>query len=422
MGPGSMGAEEGEFMERFEVCQATRLVFGRSTESEIGSLIKSCGGRRVLLVYGTRSASISGLSGRILMSLDRAGIDHAELGGVDSAARIARVREGIALCRELRLDFIVGLGGQAVADTAKAVAAGFHAADDQLWELFTGQTRIIRALPLGLIMTMNGQGGEIGDGCTLCGESAEGGLRLQAVAPCLRPAFAILNPELTTTLSLEQTASGMAGICARLLASYLSPEGGMRLDDALAEGLLRSVCEAAHVLCEDPHDYAARSDLMWAGTLCHSGFMHAGRRRDTTAELLSHCLASFYDVSLGRAMAVVLPAWLEFVQVRWQPRLAQLGANALGCMLNFRDPGVTAAQALQRLRGLFNAMGLPGSLQELGGEAADIPALLEHLLLYPVAGPACAGLDISRSLHVEAILYTAACYRRPQADEAPAGW
>ena len=409
-------------MERFEVCQVTRLVFGRSAEGEIGSLIKSCGGRRVLLVYGTRSASISGLSRRILMSLDRAGIDHAELGGVDAVARIALVREGIALCRERRLDFIVGLGGQAVADTAKAVAAGFHAADDQLWELFTGQTRIIRALPLGLIMTMNGQGGEIGDSCTLCGESGGCRLCLQAVAPCLQPAFAVLNPELTMTLSLEQTASAITGICTSLLAAYLGPEGGMRLDDALAEGLLRSVYDAAHVLCEDPHDYAARSDLMWAGTLCHSGFMHAGCRRDTTVELLSRCLSSFYDVSLGRVMAVILPAWLEFVQVRWQLRLAQLGANALGCMLNFRDPGATAAQALQRLRGLFNAMGLPASLLELGGEAADIPELLEHLQLYPVADPAHAGLDISRSLHVEAILYTAVCYRRPEAGEDTAGW
>ena len=123
-------------MNRFTYYTPTKVVFGSDTELETGKLVKECGGSRVLVHYGGGSAVRSGLLARILTSLDQEGIFHTELGGVVPNPRISKVREGIALGLEQKLDFILAVGGGSVIDSCKAIAYGLAEPEKDVWELY----------------------------------------------------------------------------------------------------------------------------------------------------------------------------------------------------------------------------------------------------------------------------------------------
>lgn len=77
-----------------------------------------------LFILEERAAIASGLIDRVCQSLKEEGIAYETLGGVVPNPRLSKVREGIALCREKKIDFILAVGGGSVIDSAKAIGYG----------------------------------------------------------------------------------------------------------------------------------------------------------------------------------------------------------------------------------------------------------------------------------------------------------
>ena len=137
-------------MLNFEFCSPTKFVFGRDTQKQVGALVKEFGGSRVLVVYGGGSVVRSGLLAQVLESLDAAGLYHMELGGVKPNPRSDLVYEGIRLCRENNLDFLLPIGGGSAIDTAKAIADG-ALYDGDFWDFYARKAVVTRALPHGCV-------------------------------------------------------------------------------------------------------------------------------------------------------------------------------------------------------------------------------------------------------------------------------
>ena len=93
-------------MNNFNYYAPTKVVFGKDTEKETGRLVKEQGASSVLVHFGGKSAIASGLIDRVCQSLKEEGIAYETLGGVVPNPRLSKVREGIALCREKKIDFI----------------------------------------------------------------------------------------------------------------------------------------------------------------------------------------------------------------------------------------------------------------------------------------------------------------------------
>ncbi len=91
-----------------------------------------------------------------------------------------------------------------------------------------------------------------------------------------RPKFAIMNPELTMTLPDYQTACGCTDILMHTMERYFTNGGNMEITDSMAEALLRTVIENAIILRDDPQNYDARAEVMWAGSLSHNGLTGCG--------------------------------------------------------------------------------------------------------------------------------------------------
>ena len=146
-------------MLNFDFSSPTYFAFGKDTENRVGELTKKFGGQKVLLHYGSGSAQKSGLLARVRKALEEEKIEFVELGGVQPNPRASLVYEGIDLCREEKVDFIIGVGGGSAIDSAKAIAIG-ACYDGDFWELYDKSLEVESVLPVATVLTLAATGSE----------------------------------------------------------------------------------------------------------------------------------------------------------------------------------------------------------------------------------------------------------------------
>ncbi len=360
-------------MNDFQFYSPTEFVFGRGAENDAGKYVRKHGGSKVLLHYGGGSAIRSGLLDRVKRSLEAAGLAYVELGGVKPNPRDTLVYEGIALCRREQVDFILAVGGGSVIDSSKAIAMGVPY-DGDFWDFYTGKSPEA-ALPVATVLTIAAAGSE-GSGDSVITKE-EGGLKRGAGSDLIRPRFSILNPELTCTLPPYQTASGATDIMAHVFERYFTNTAEVEITDRLCEAVLLTMIHETPRVIAEPDNYQARANIMWAGTVAHTNIVGVGREQDWNSHGIEHELSALYDCAHGAGLAVIMPAWMEFVCKHDVMRFAQAAVRVWGCQMNFADPEQTAREGIRRFRQFLHSIGMPVNFAELGAKKEDIPALVE---------------------------------------------
>lgn len=349
-------------MENFEFYSPTRIIFGRGTEEKVGELTKEYG-TKVLLHYGGGSIKKYGLYDKVVKSLQDAGVDFIELGGVQPNPRLGLVKEGIKICLENDIDFILAVGGGSVIDSAKAISLGVPYEGD-VWDFFMGKALPEKNLPVGVVLTIPAAGSESSNSVVITKE--EGLLKRSCNNDINRPVFAIMNPELTFTLPPYQTASGVVDMMAHIMERYFTHQTDVDLTDGLCESMLKTIMKNALIVMEEPDNYDARAELMWAGTLAHNGLVGTGRIGDWASHAIEHELSAMYDVAHGAGLAVVFPAWMKYVYKHNVNRFAQFAVNVFNVDYDFANPERTALEGIRRLMDFFRRIGMPTNLEELG--------------------------------------------------------
>ena len=366
-------------MENFTYYSPTLYEFGRGVEEKVGMLTFLTGATKVMIVYGRKYARNSGLIDRIASSLTTIGIDHIELGGVEPNPVASLVYQGIEKGRKAHIDGLLAVGGGSVIDTAKAIAAGIPYKGD-FWDFYEGKAQISEALPVGVILTIPGAGSAGSGNSVITHMSEDGGpvklsLRTDSI---LRPRFAIINPEMTYTLSAYQTAVGIVDMMSHILERYFTTTSNVEVSDRLAEGLLMALMTEAPRVLADPSDYQARANVEWAGTLAHNGLVGCGRREDWTSHGLEHELSAVYGVTHGAGLAVVFPAWLRFMADHNPGKVAQFARRVFS--VEAHDDRAAALEGILALQTFFSdTLNLPVSFAALGIENPDIDLLSDRL-------------------------------------------
>ena len=348
----------------FEYYSPTRVVFGRGTEQKVGSLIREYGGTRVLVVYGGKSAVRSGLLDRVNTALDEAGLYHTALGGVVPNPHLDKVREGIALGQAEQINFLLGVGGGSVIDTAKAIAYGLAEPDKDVWDLYEHIRAAEKCLPVASVLTIAAAGSETSKSSVIT--NTENGEKRGYDNNLARPKFAIMDPELTTTLPDYQTEAGCTDIMMHTMERYFTSGGNMEITDALAEGLLRTVMKNARILHTDPQDYDARAEVMWAGSLAHNDLTGCGNNGgDFMSHRMEHELGGMFDVTHGAGLAAIWSHWARYVYRDCLPRFVQFARNVMGVADAATDEE-TALRGIAAMEDFYNEIGMPTNLRELG--------------------------------------------------------
>ena len=347
----------------------TKYVFGRGVENKVAGELKSFGMNKPLIVYGQGSVIRSGLLDRVKKCLEEAGIEYAELGGVQPNPVDTLVYEGIEKARKEGIDSLLAVGGGSAIDTAKAIAAAM-CYDGDFWDLYCG-TRVKAALPVGVVLTIPAAGSE-GSGNTVI--TKVDGLHKKGMgSDCLRPRFSLLNPELTYTLPPYQTAAGITDMLAHLLERYFSNTEGVELTDRLGEGVMKAIIEVAPKVMAHPDDYDARANIMWSGTMAHNGLTGCGRIDDWATHGLEHELSAVYGVTHGAGLAVMFPAWMTYAADINPHKLAQFARRVFG--VQEADDTKAAFAGIAELKTFLKSIGMPTDMKELGVSEPDIKLL-----------------------------------------------
>lgn len=349
-------------MNNFIFQSPTRIIFGKDSENQVGDEVKKFT-KKVLLHYGGGSIKKTGLYNRVTASLKENNIEYIELSGVQPNPRVSLVREGIELCRKNDIDFILAVGGGSVIDSSKAIAVGVPYKGD-VWDFYIGKSKINDSLPLGVVLTLPAAGSEASPSSVLTNEN--GWLKKGTGSDLIRPKFAIMNPELTFTLPAYQTACGVADMMAHIMERYFTHTTDVDLTDRLCEATFRTIIDNAPKLIIDPEDYAARAEIMWAGTIAHNGLLGTGREEDWASHSIEHELSAIYDVAHGAGLAVVFPAWMKYVYKHNVSRFVQFAVRVWNLENDFHHPEKTALKGIEKTKEFFSSIGLPVTLEELG--------------------------------------------------------
>ena len=363
-------------MDNFTFYSPTLYEFGRGAEEKTGMLTFLMGVNKVMIVFGKKYVKANGLLDRLENSLATIGIEFIEFGGIEANPTDDKVYEAIRIAREKHIDGLLAVGGGSVIDTAKAVAAGVPY-DGDFWDFFSGRSVVKNALPVGVILTIPGAGSEGSGNAVITRRETLQKISLRTDS-ILKPRFAVVNPEMTFTLSAYQTACGIVDMMSHIMERYFSPTSRVEVSDRLAEGLLLALINEAPKALAAPTDYQARANIEWAATLAHNGLIGCGRREDWVSHFMEHEISAVYGVTHGAGLAVVIPAWMAFMAHHKPSKVAQLGRRVFG--VDAPDDRSAAIEAVASLRAFFSAvLRMPLTFKALGIAEPDIDMLVRKL-------------------------------------------
>ncbi len=345
-------------MINFEFYNPARIIFGKDTESQTGKQVSRYG-KRVLLHYGGGSIKANGVYDKVVKSLKEEGLFFVELSGVVPNPRLSLVKEGIKLCKENNIDFILAVGGGSVIDSAKGIAVGVNYNGD-VWDLYMDNSKLNQltdVLPVGVVLTIPAAGSESSTASVITNE--EGWLKRSIGTELIIPKFAILNPETSYTLPAYQTACGASDILAHLMERYFTQVPNVDFTDRLIEANIRTILNNAPLALKNPHDYNTRAEIMWAGAVAHNNLLNTGRIGDWGSHDIEHEISGAYDIAHGAGLSIIFPAWMKYVYKQNKDKFVQFAMRVFDVDYSFDDKDRIIFEMIERLEGWYLRMGLP---------------------------------------------------------------
>lgn len=361
-------------MNNFIYETPTKVYFGKNEELKVGKIIAEYAPKKVLIHYGGKSAKESGLLDRVKECLSKENIDFVELGGVVANPELSLVRKGIELCRKEGVDFVLAVGGGSVMDSAKDIANGTANPEIDVWDFSLGKAVPKKTLRKGAILTLSAAGSEMSNSCVIT--NSETSEKRGYGCSCNRMDFAIENPELTFSVSAYQTACGTVDIAMHTIERYFCPGDDTYLTDALAEAVIKSVMKAGKDCIDNPENYEARANMMWASSLAHNGLTQCGRECQLVVHQFEHEVSGIYpQVAHGAGLAALWCSWARYVYKANISRWLQYASKVWNVDIDFEHPEKTIEKAINLQEEFYASIGMPVNLRSLGVKEEDLERL-----------------------------------------------
>ena len=356
-------------MQAFSFKNPTKIIFGAGQIKLLGPELVADGIKHCLLIAGGGSIKANGVYEQVTDSLQKAGIVFSESWGVQANPRLDKVRELIALARELQVDAILAVGGGSVIDSAKAVAAGFYLND--IWNAFRGSEQVKQALPIYTVLTLSATGSEMNGNAVITNNDTTQKWGISSAL--IYPRLSIIDPSVQFTLSFRQTASGAIDAIAHILEFYFANDTA-KSTLAINAALLKTIVEMTDRLKLNAGDYEARANLAWAATLALNGTSGIGLNGgDWACHAIEHSFSALHqEIAHGEGLGVIFPAWIGYVSDRAPARFAAWAKEV------WAEDSVSLA--LHKFRGKLEEWEMPGSLRDLGIKDPELPTLVEIIL------------------------------------------
>ncbi|MCF8019197.1 MAG: iron-containing alcohol dehydrogenase [Vallitaleaceae bacterium] len=385
-------------MKNFNMHIPTKVYFGEGAIKDLSIEIKKYG-NRVLMVYGHGSIKRNGVYDDVMAAFELGDITYVELSGVDVNPRLETVNEGVRICLSEKIDFILAVGGGSVVDCSKTIAAAVYYAGDP-WDLVSYKTKIQKAMPLGVVLTLSATGSELNGNAVISNTQTKE--KRGFSSEWMWPKFSILDPTYTYTVSPHQTACGIVDTLTHLYEFYFSAKEDAELSDAMSEAVMATVIKYGKIAIAEPNNYEARSNLMWASAVALSGMTNRGKTFEGFNHAVEHGLSAIYDITHADGLAILAPYWMEYVlDEKNVTRFARFARKVWG-IVDEDDMGV-AKKGIERTRRYYEYLEMPSRLSHVKIDDARLDAVIDHAFL----GDTLGHLKILRKQDVRRILEAA---------------
>ena len=348
----------------FTYYNPTRIHFGKESLSELKGEL-GLYGDNVLLMYGKGSVKRTGIYDKVNDILSACGKRVTELGGIKPNPSYSQVLEGARLVRENGIDLILAVGGGSVIDCAKAVSVAAYCDGDawtKYWIDFEEPTG--RIVPVGSVLTMAGTGSEMNGGSVITNEEVM--LKNGRVFPSsVYPKFSILNPEFTYSVPEYQMVSGIFDTMSHLMEQYFSGDDD-NVTDYLLEGLMRSLIVSAEKALENPNDYEARSNIMWAATMGLNTVTGVSKTQDWEVHMIEHQIGAYTDCAHGVGLGVISVPYYKYVYKYGIKKFVRFAHNVFDIEISTVSDDETALKGIAALGDFIKKLGIPDNLRAIG--------------------------------------------------------
>lgn len=370
-------------MNNFIFENGTKVFFGRGCVKEFLEGNLSEYGNNVMLAYGGSSIKKNGIYDEVRRILTDSGKSIVEFSGIMSNPTYKKVMEGAALARENNIDVILAVGGGSVMDCCKAVSLA-AAYDGDVWSDYWEKNGVIYfdTIPLGVIVTVAGTGSECNGGAVITNEEKK--VKTGRDYPKCNPKFALMDPEYTYSVPKMQTASGGFDILSHIMETYFSKPDEDNISDDISEALMRSVIKNLPAAIQNPQDYTARSNLMWAATMAENRVIKLGKACDFQAHQIEHQLGAYTNCNHGCGLAAIHPSYYRYIYKDGLDKFVRFAVNVWGVSPDGKTQEETALEGIQSLERFIREIGLPETLREAGvSDKSILPEIAESCNLSP---------------------------------------
>lgn len=350
-------------MYSFEFQIPTKIVFGAGEVVKVGAEAARFGKKAMLVTYDEDFVKSVGFYDKVADSCKEAGVEMLDFFGVKSNPTAEHAAIGVEIAKREKPDVLIALGGGSAMDTAKyiGVAAKY---DGDAWDFPLGKATIKETIPVIVVVTIPATSSELNGTAVITNET----LRRKDgfVSPVMKPVVAVLDPELTYTIPMRQTAYSAADIVSHLLEHYLGHDLEFApYQDHFCEGGIRSIMECMDRLLVDPQDHDARAVMMWQASYAWCGFYDCGfGLPNSNIHILGHSLSNFYNTPHGAAMSVTILATMRYYLKERTAKYAKFAREVFG--IREQDDMIAATAGIAALEAWFRKIGTPCTLAEAG--------------------------------------------------------
>lgn len=369
-------------MDRFELYNPVRVIFGPGEVSKIGTEAAKLGKRALLVTYREHDF-FNDLLAKAQSLLAAAGVTVTTHYAISANPLMSQVRQGVALCKAHNIDVVIAVGGGSVMDATKTIAAGALYPHD-IWKMFMSRhdngVEIIppeKALPIIAVPTLPATSSEMNCGAVVTNdETVE---KSYVFHECIYPTVSIIDPELTVSLPKFQTACGAVDAISHVMESYFNCSDGTPLQDRLQESVILTIMELVEKIMKDPTNVDLRASIQWASVLAWNGWIQAGITPGSPMHQLGHVLSARYNVTHGATLAIIMPSFLRYNYRGWIERYVQFAERIFGIDATGRDPEEVALEGIDRFEAFMKSLGMPTRLSEVNVPADDIDTMVEDV-------------------------------------------
>ena len=348
----------------FSYHNATKLYFGDDSLRFLNDELPKYG-KTVQLIYGGGSVKKNGIYDAVINILNANGKTVVEDAGVMPNPTADKLREGVKLARDNKVDLLLAVGGGSCCDYAKAVSVSVNC-DEDPWDKYflRFEEPDCEIIPVGCVLTMAGTGSEMNAGSVITNHDQH--LKIGHVfGDEVMPKFSILNPRFTLTLPKRQMVSGIYDIFNHICEQYFSGEDD-NTSDYLAEGLMKSLIHSSLIAVADPQNYGARSNIMWTATWALNTLIAMGKETDWMVHMIGQAVGAITDATHGMTLAAVSLPYYRSIMPCGLKKFVRFAKEVWQVCPDGKTDEEVAAEGLAAMEQWMRTIGVAMNLRELG--------------------------------------------------------